>query len=86
MCGHEGEIILFEATVRELNKMGDVPLHSTESMKTELADLAVRKETLYAEYASTRNEVKAYEAIRQNVNDLLSVPKEQDHPRNLELE
>ena len=46
--GHESEIILFEAAARELKKLGAVPLPSTESMKAELADLAARKETLYA--------------------------------------
>ena len=34
--GHESEIILFEATARELKRLGAVPLPATESMKTEL--------------------------------------------------
>lgn len=84
--GHESEIILFEAAARELKKLGAVPLPSTESMKAELADLAARKETLYAEYTSARNEAKEYETIKQNVDALLSVPKEQEQTRRHERE
>ena len=43
--GHESKIILFEAS-RELKRMGAVALPSTESMKTELAALAGKKDTL----------------------------------------
>lgn len=75
--GHESEIILFEATARELKKLGAVPLlPSTESMKAEHADLASQEETLYAEYNSARTEAKEYETIKQNVDALLSVSKE----------
>ena len=34
--GHESEIILFEATTRELKRLGAVPLPTTESMKRTL--------------------------------------------------
>lgn len=54
--GHESEIILFEAAARELKRMGTIPLPSTESMKTELVDLAGKKETLFAEYRAARNQ------------------------------
>lgn len=54
--GHESEIILFEAAARELKRMGTIPLPSTESMKTELVDLAGKKETLLAEYRAARNQ------------------------------
>ena len=84
--GHESEITLFEAAARELNELGIVLLPSTESMKAELADLTSRKETLYAEYTSARNEAKEYETIKQNVDALLSVPKKQEQTRRHELE
>ena len=48
--GHESEIILFEAAARELKRLGTVPLPTTESMKTELANLNAEKERLLAEY------------------------------------
>ena len=84
--GHESEIILFEAAARELKKLGAVPLPSTESMKKELAELAAKKDTLLAEYRAARSEAQEYETIRQNVDALLSVPKEQEQQKRHELE
>ena len=84
--GHESEIILFEAATRELKKQGAVPLPSTESMKKELAELTAKKDALLAEYRSARNEAQEYETIRQNVDALLSVPKEQEQQKRHELE
>ena len=66
MRDHESEIILFEAAARELKRLSAVPLPTTESMKAELAVLNVKKEKLLAEY----------ETVKQNVDTLLSVPKE----------
>ena len=76
--GHESEIILFEASARELKRMGAVPLPPTESMKTELATLAGKKDTLLAEYRAARSQAQEYETIKKNVDTLLSVPKEQE--------
>ncbi|WP_418632337.1 relaxase/mobilization nuclease domain-containing protein [Ruthenibacterium lactatiformans] len=84
--GHESEIILFEAAARELKRMGAVPLPSTESMKTELAALTKKKDTLLAEYKSARSEAQEYETIKRNVDALLAVPKEQEQQRRHELE
>lgn len=83
--GHESEIILFEASARELKRLGAVPLPAAESMRNELSKLASRKEQLLAEYRSTRAEAKEYETVRQNVDALLSVPKEEQQRRH-ELE
>ena len=74
--GHESEIILFEAAARKLKKMGTVPLPSTESMKTELAALAAKKDTLLAEYRSARSEAQEYEIIKQNVDTAFSYHKQ----------
>ncbi len=86
MRGHESEIILFEAAARELKRMGAVPLPSTESMKKELAELTAKKDSLLAEYRIARSGVQEYETIRQNVDALLSVPKEQEQQKRHELE
>lgn len=77
MRGHESEIILFEAAARELKRLGAVPLPTTESMKAELAALNAKKEKLLAEYKTARSEAQEYETVKQNVDTLLSVPKEQ---------
>ena len=84
--GHEGEIILFEAAARELKRLGAVPLPTTESMKTELTNLAAEKERLLAEYKAARTEAQEYETVKQNVDALLTVPKEQEQQRRHELE
>lgn len=55
--------------------MGAVPLPSTESMKTELAALAAKKDTLLAEYRSARSEAQEYEIIKQNVDTAFSYHK-----------
>ena len=86
MRGHESGIILFEAAARELKKLGAVPVPSAERMEKELAALTDQKAQLMAEYRSARSEAQEYETIRQNVDALLSVPKEQEQQRRHELE
>ena len=83
--GHESEIILFEVAARELKRMGAVPLPSTESMKTELAALAAKKDTLLAEYRTARSQAQEYETIKKNVDALLSVPKAEITKIHLEI-
>ena len=84
--GHESGIIIFEAAARELKKLGAVPLPSAERMEKELSELTARKEALLSGYRAARSEVREYETIRQNVDALLSVPKEQEQQRRHELE
>jgi len=84
--GHESEIILFEAAARELKRLGAVPLPTMESMKTEIANLNAEKERLLAEYKTARTEAQEYDTVKQNVDALLAVPKEQEQRRRHELE
>ena len=84
--GHESEIILFEAAARELKRLGAVPLPTTESMKTELTKLNAEKERLLTEYKTARTEAQEYDTVKQNVDALLAVPKEQEQQRRHELE
>lgn len=84
--GHESEIILFEAAARELKRLGTVPLPTTESMKTELANLNAEKERLLAEYKAARAEAQEYETVKQNVDGLLTVPKRPAVNLNYDLE
>lgn len=59
---------------------------TTESMKTELANLNAEKERLLAEYKAARAEAQEYETVKQNVDALLTVPKEQVQKQVNELE
>ncbi|MDO4307918.1 MAG: relaxase/mobilization nuclease domain-containing protein [Eubacteriales bacterium] len=86
MRGHETGIILFEAAARELKKLGAVPLPSADRMEKELAALTAKKDSLLAEYRTARSEAAEYETIKQNVDALLSVPKEQEQQKRYELE
>ena len=63
-----------------------MPLPTTESMKTELANLNAEKERLLAEYKAARTEAQKYETVKQNVDALLTVPKEQEQNKYNEIE
>ncbi|WP_312635143.1 relaxase/mobilization nuclease domain-containing protein [Oscillibacter sp.] len=82
--GHESDIILFEASARALKEMEIEKLPSAEKMKAEHTALAAEKETLYTEYKSARQEVRKYSTIKQNVDSLLSVPKEREREKTAE--
>ncbi len=84
--GHESGIILFEAAAMELKKLGAVPVPSAERIEKELVALVDHKDRLMTEYRSARSEGKEYETIRQNVDALLSVPKEKEQQKRHELE
>jgi len=85
--GHESEIILFEATTRELKRLGAVPLPATERMQAEMDELNARKAALKAELQKAQREEQDYAAMRRNVEDFLSTPQqEQGRKKNVELE
>ena len=80
--GHESEIILFEATARELKRLGVVPLPVTEKLEGELSELTARKGTLYAQYTAVKRQAKEYDTIKRNLDILL--PPEQNITQELE--
>ena len=79
--GFESEIILFEASVREIKKAGLTKLPSVEKPKAELDGLAARKIALQAELRKIQREETEYDTLRQNVDALLERPKEQEQQR-----
>ena len=76
--GHESDIILFEASAKALKGMKIEKLPSAENMKAEHSALAAEKEKPYTEYKAARKEAAEFNVIKQNVDSLLSVPKEKD--------
>ena len=84
--GHESKIILFEAAARELKRLGAVPIPSADRVEAELAELAVRKDTLYAGYNASKQPLREMETIKQNIDSLLPVQKEQEPKRSHEIE
>ena len=84
--GFESEIILFEAAAREIKKAGLTRLSSSEKLKAELDGLSVRKTALQTELRKVQRKEKEYDTLRQDVDDLLEKPKEQERQRSNNLE
>ena len=76
--GHESNIILFEASAKSIKGMKIDKLPSAEKMQSEHDALIAEKETLYTVYKTARKEAAEYSVIKQNVDALLSIPKEQE--------
>ena len=57
-----------------------------EELLDEIERLAAEKERLLAEYKAARTEAQEYDTVKQNVDALLAVPKEQKQQRRHELE
>ena len=74
--GYESEIILFEAAARECKRLGAVPLPSAERMQTEMNDLTSKRAALKAELEKARREERDYAAVRRNVEEFLSPPRQ----------
>ena len=84
--GHESEIILFEASARELKRLGAVPLPSMERVNAELSELTARKDALYVQYTASKQQLRELDTIKQNIDSLLPVQKEQEPKRSHEIE
>ena len=84
--GHESKIILFEAAARELKRLGAVPIPSADRVNAELAELTTRKDALYAEYNTSKQRLRELETIKQNLDSLLPVQREQEPKRTHEIE
>ena len=85
--GYEREIILFEAAARECKRLGAVPLPATERMQAEMDALTARRAALTAERQKARREEQDYAAVRRNVEEFLSPPRQAPaRQKDMELE
>ena len=82
--GHESDIILFEASVRALKEMRIDKLPTAKKLKSDYEALTTEKEKLYGEYKMERQEAREYSVIKQNVDSLLTIPKEQNREKHTE--
>ena len=48
--------------------------------------MAARKDTLYAEYNASKQQLREMETIKQNIDALLPVQKEQEPKQSYEIE
>ena len=85
--GYEREIILFEAAARECKRLGAVPLPSAARMQAEMDALTARRAALTAERQKARREEQDYTAVRRNVEEFLSPPRQVPaRQKDMELE
>ena len=85
--GYESEIILFEAAAREIQRLGTIPLPSVERIKVETEELTARRAALTAERQKARWEEQDYAAVRRNVEEFLSPPRQAPaRQKDMELE
>ena len=84
--GHEGEIILFEATARELKRLDAVPLPATQRLRAEMDELTTRRTALQTELRKIQKEEKEYDMIQKNIDILLSNQNKRGKTKDHEIE
>ena len=71
--GREREIILFEASARALKAAGvGDKLPDLAKLREEYSRLSEEKDRLYAEYGSLKKRIREYDAVKQNIDSILS--------------
>lgn len=84
--GHEGEIILFEATARELKRLDAVPLPATQRLRAEMDELTTRRTALQTELRKIQKEEKEYDMMQKNIDILLSNQNKRSKTKDHEIE
>ena len=82
--GREREIILFEASARALKSagVGDT-LPDIAKLCEEYSRLTEEKDRLYAEYGSLKKRMREYDAVKQNIDSILSPNRGQEQDKAL---
>ena len=80
--GREREIILFEASARALKASGD-KLPDLAKLREEYSRLSEEKDRLYAEYGSLKKCMREYDAVKQNIDSILSPNRGQEQDKAL---
>ena len=82
--GREREIILFEASARALKAAGvGDKLSDLAKLREEYSRLSEEKDRLYAEYGSLKKRMREYDAVKQNIDSILSTNHGQDQDKSL---
>ena len=82
--GREREIILFEASARALKAAGvGDKLPDLGKLREEYSRLSEEKNRLYAEYGSLRMRMREYDAVKQNIDSILSPNRGQEQDKAL---
>ena len=82
--GREREIILFEASARALKAAGvGDKLPDLAKLREEYSRLSEEKDRLYAEYESLKKRMREYDAVKQNIDSILSPNRVQEQDKAL---
>ena len=82
--GREREIILFEASARALKAAGvGDKLPDLAKLREEYSRLSEEKARLYAEYGSLKKRIREYDAVKQNIDSILSPDRGQEQDKAL---
>ena len=82
--GREREIILFEASARALKTAGvGDKLPDLAKLREEYSRLSEEKDRLYAEYGSLKKRMREYDAVKQNIDSILSPDRGQEQDKAL---
>lgn len=82
--GHESEIILFEAAARALKASGvSGKLPELAALKADYKRLTDEKDRLYSEYDKLKKRLREYDAVKQNIDSILSPARGQEQENSL---
>ena len=82
--GHEREIILFEASARALKASGvGDKIPNLAKLREEYSRLSEEKDRLYAKYGSLKKRMREYDAVKQNVDSILSPVQQREQEKML---
>ena len=82
--GHESEIILFEAAAKSLKAAGvSGKLPDSAKLKADYQRLAAEKDRLYSEYGKLKKQLREYDAVKQNVDSILSPVQQREQEKML---
>ena len=82
--GREREIILFEASARALKAAGvGDKLPDLAKLREEYSRLSEEKNRLYAEYGSLKKRMREYDAVKQNIDSILTPNRGQEQDKAL---
>ena len=82
--GHESEIILFEAAARALKASGvSGKLPDLAALKADYKRLTEEKDRLYSEYGKLQKRLREYDAVKQNIDSILSPARGQEQEKSL---
>ena len=76
---------MFEAAAREIKKAGLAKLPPSDKLKAELDSLTAHKTALQTELRKIQQEEKEYDALRQNVDNMLYSKFKNERDTKLEL-